>query len=41
MFCYCVLFAWLFKLGFNPFPDDKILNWFKLKQIADDILKCI
>ena len=27
--------------GFNPLPDDKILDWFKLKQIADDILKCI
>ena len=26
---------------FNPLPDDKILDWFKLKQIADDILKCI
>ena len=22
-------------------PDDKILDWFKLKQIADNILKCI
>ena len=22
-------------------PDDKILYWFKLKQIADEILKCI
>ena len=26
--------------GFNPLPDDKILDWFKLKQIAD-VLKCI
>ena len=26
---------------FNPIPDDKILDWFKMKQIADDILKCI
>ena len=25
----------------NPLPDDKILDWFKLKQIADDILKYI
>ena len=25
----------------NPFPDDKILDWSKLKQIADHILKCI
>ena len=26
---------------FNPLPDNKILEWSKLKQIADDILKCI
>ena len=26
---------------FNPLPDDKILDWSKLKQIADVILKCI
>ena len=26
---------------FNPLPDNKILDWSKLKQIADDILKCI
>ena len=25
----------------NPLPDDKILDWSKLKQIADNILKCI
>ena len=25
----------------NPLPDDKILVWSKLIQIADDILKCI
>ena len=25
---------------FNPLPDDKILDWSKLKQIADNILKC-
>ena len=25
----------------NALPDDKILDWSKLKQIADDILKCI
>ena len=25
----------------NPLPDDKILDWSKLKQIADDILKSI
>ena len=26
---------------FDPLPDNKILDWSKLKQIADDILKCI
>ena len=26
---------------FNPLPDEKILDWSKLKEIADDILKCI
>ena len=25
----------------NPLLNDKILDWSKLKQIADDILKCI
>ena len=25
----------------NPLPDDNILDWSKLKQIADDILKRI
>ena len=25
----------------NSFPDDKILDWSKLKQIAEDILKSI
>ena len=29
----------LFSL--NPLPDDKVLDWSKLKQIADGILKCI
>ena len=24
----------------NPLPDDKTLDWSKLKQIADEILKC-
>ena len=24
----------------NPLPDNKILDWSKLKQIADNILKC-
>ena len=25
----------------NPLSDDKILDWSKLKQIADGIFKCI
>ena len=25
----------------NALPDYKILDWSKLKEIADDILKCI
>ena len=25
----------------NPLPEDKISDRYKLKQIADDILKCI
>ena len=25
----------------NPLPDNKILDWSKLKQIVDNILKCI
>ena len=29
------------KRVFNTLPDDKILDWSDLKQIADDILKCI
>ena len=29
------------SISFNPIPDDKILDWSKLKQIAGDILKCI
>ena len=28
-----------FPTTFNPLPDDKILDWSKFKQIADDILK--
>ena len=30
-----------FFFFFNPLPDDKILDWSKLKLIAEDILKCI
>ena len=29
------------KIKFNLLPDDKILDWSKLTQIADVILKCI
>ena len=28
------------EITFNPLPDDKILDWSKSKQIADDILTC-
>ena len=31
-----ITWVWMSQL-----PDDKILDWSKLKQIADDILKCI
>ena len=31
----------IFMSRINPLPDDKILEMSKLKQIADDILKCI
>ena len=27
----------LYSYMLNPFPDDKIVDWSKLKQIADDI----
>ena len=30
--------GFLFR-GINPLPDDKIVDWCKLKQIADGILK--
>ena len=29
------------SLLLNQLPDDKILDWFKLKQIADEISKSI
>ena len=31
----------IYKHQINPLPDNKILDWSKLKQVADDILKCI
>ena len=27
------------EINFNPLPDDKILDWSKLKQFADDNFK--
>ena len=33
-------FGKVFSQNINPLPDNKILNWSKLKQIADDIFKC-
>ena len=39
-FIYCVWKHVLSFNHFNPLPDN-ILNFSKLKQIADDILKCI
>ena len=42
-----VIFPVIAKLGLysptilNPLPDNKILDWSKMKQIADNILKCI
>ena len=30
-----------FPTVINSLPDNKILDWSKLKQIADNILKCI
>ena len=49
---YILFDFWLFQQMFfiglnklikaiNPLPDDKILDWSKLKQIADYILKWI
>ena len=32
----------LYQVSFlKQLPDDKILDWSKLKQIVDNILKCI
>ena len=43
LFCHLqMLSIWLIDcMMFNPLPDDKILDWSKLKQIADGILKSI
>ena len=38
---YCVITTHCMAIEscFNPLPDDKILDWLKLKQFADDNLK--
>ena len=38
---YEQLSQFILKSILNPLPDNKILHWSKLKQIPDDILKCI
>ena len=35
-----MLIGW-YDTFINPLIDDKILDWSKSKQIADNILKCI
>ena len=37
----CINLEFVVYSCFNPLPSDKVLDWAKLKQIADDILKCI
>ena len=39
----CTKYVFLSKSwqDINQLPNDKILDWSELKQIADDILKCI
>ena len=36
-----LVWCYLLYKQFNSLPDDKILDWSKLKQTADNILKCI
>ena len=31
----------MLRVPFNPLLDDKILDWSKLKQVADDIFKYV
>ena len=38
--CPCNVIIIMTYSKINPLPDDKILDWSKLKQIADDILEC-
>ena len=35
----CVILFYFPAFFISPLPDDKIIDWSKLKQIADDILK--
>ena len=39
--CVCPNSCTMHDLYIKPLPDEKILDWSKLKEIADDILKCI
>ena len=46
LYLYCDLYLKIMRqfkqpVSFNPLPDAKILDWSKLKQITDDILKWI
>ena len=34
-------FPFTTESSLNPLPENKILDWSKVKQIADDIIKCI
>ena len=36
-----IIAVYVFCSVLNPLPDEKILDWSKLKEIADKILKCI
>ena len=33
--------SFIIRNSVNPFPDNKILDWSKMEQNADNILKCI
>ena len=41
IFFYVLYNFGILLMTFNPLPDEKILDWSKFKEIADDILKCI
>ena len=40
-FCFIAQTAMKSPRKLNPLPDDKILDWSKMKQIVDNFLKCI